>query len=1095
MEDIEDLLAGGAGGAPPGFRLVVPAAVGVKPRKKPLQDSLKSYDTAKIPGTQTIYMKTFGCSHNQVNFSKLRICFLAVFFVSNCEVKASDSEYMAGQLSAFGYSLSENQDEADLWLINTCTVKSPSQSAMETLITKCRKSKKPLVVAGCVPQGSRDLKELEGVSIVGVQQIDRVVEVVEETLKGHEVRLLTRRTLPALDLPKVRRNKFVEILPINVGCLGACTYCKTKHARGHLGSYTVDSLVGRVRTVIADGVREIWLSSEDTGAYGRDIGVNLPILLNSLVAELPSDGSTMLRIGMTNPPYILEHLKEIAEVLRHPCVYSFLHVPVQSGSDTILTAMNREYTVSEFRTVVDTLIELVPGMQIATDIICGFPGETDEDFEQTVKLIKEYKFAQVHISQFYPRPGTPAARMKKVPSNVVKKRSRELTTVFESFTPYVGMEGKIERIWITEVATDGTHLVGHTKGYIQVLVDGPESMLGSSAMVKITSVGRWSVFGEVIQILNETAHFPKNHDSVEEHSCSSLNETCCSKEAETCACGLTSGCGKTEQETVFGTKDVQKPEDSRSQNLVGWFLRKRKNIRSHRTIENERKSELDEKQEPCRQVHDWSSVDKALLFGIVYLFCGDLLLCCNVFCFLHFILAERQIHVLRSYEFRIPVKLQQIIYMKLKTGRTVAGYRASNFPTFKAYPHRSESDLAGNLLKKLTGAGGSLYRILGWRNTSPWISPVQQGKCPLPLIRHVSCHSLNSTRHTPQPIVPHPHKVARFSSGERIKFLFEFIRVGILRLRKIRVHVERIPGPKTVIPKPDCEKIKKNRGENQLGIADEYQEQDMNKDCRNRVFPLTYPLEPRARVLNSRDNRHHTMKIGFAPPQAEQLVVHVKHVLDDLSPKRRLSPRQLSRHNIHRVVPQQIDMLDVYRVHVVHFRQQRPPVLGQHVGPRGAREPHRQVDLSVSFQARRAQNQERVRVGVNPFCLQSRHPNPHLPHLLVLWSTLPSADLAVVENSERENGARVENLPRVLLVPRRVTAVENRPRADPLAPVFCHAVRVGQLSLFRLHRREVPSAKYPDFENPDTPLSQLITRRLPIAPELSQLVQHVITRV
>jgi threonylcarbamoyladenosine tRNA methylthiotransferase CDKAL1 len=133
---------------------------------------------------------------------------------------------------------------------------------------------------------------------------------------------------------------------------------------------------------------------------GRDIGVNLPTLLNALVAELPADASTMLRIGMTNPPFILEHLKEIAEVLRHPCVYSFLHVPVQSGSDAILTvshkkiltilwmviflivywliwisqAMNREYTVNEFRTVVDTLTELVPGMQIATDIICGFPG-------------------------------------------------------------------------------------------------------------------------------------------------------------------------------------------------------------------------------------------------------------------------------------------------------------------------------------------------------------------------------------------------------------------------------------------------------------------------------------------------------------------------------------------------------------------------------------------------------------------------------------------------------------------------------------------------------------------------------------------------
>ncbi|KAI7999128.1 Threonylcarbamoyladenosine tRNA methylthiotransferase [Camellia lanceoleosa] len=222
---------------------------------------------------------------------------------------------------------------------------------------------------------------------------DDIPNMFGRVLSGTKYGLKQTRRKFGLGAKMVRKNKFIEILPINVGCLGACTYCKTKHARGHLGSYTVDSLVERVRTVITDGVKEIWLSSEDTGAYGRDIGVNLPILLKAIVAELPSDGSTMLRIGMTNPPYILEHLKDIADVLCHPCVYSFLH------------AMNREYTVGEFRTVVDTLTELVPGMQIATDIICGFPGETDEDFAQTVSLIDEYMLPQVHISQFYPCPG------------------------------------------------------------------------------------------------------------------------------------------------------------------------------------------------------------------------------------------------------------------------------------------------------------------------------------------------------------------------------------------------------------------------------------------------------------------------------------------------------------------------------------------------------------------------------------------------------------------------------------------------------------------------------------------------------------------
>ncbi|KAJ4842050.1 hypothetical protein Tsubulata_037966 [Turnera subulata] len=647
MEDIEDLLMAGGGGAgsPPGFRLPPNNTVGLKPRmnkkNKPNVNATKLSQlplSPTIPGTQTIYIKTFGCSHNQarlgqeINLS----CKEPNFVLSRIEQK-SDSEYMAGQLSSFGYSLSDYPEEADLWLINTCTVKSPSQSAMDTIISKGKASKKPLVVAGCVPQGSRNLKELEGVSVVGVQQIDRVVEVVEETLKGHEVRLLNRKTLPALDLPKVRKNKFVEILPINVGCLGACTYCKTKHARGHLGSYTVDSLAGRVRTVVADGVKEIWLSSEDTGAYGRDIGVNLPILLNAIVAELPPDSSTMLRIGMTNPPFILEHLKEIAEVMRHPCVYSFLHVPVQSGSDAILTAMNREYTVDEFRTVVDTLTELVPGMQIATDIICGFPGETDEDFAQTVSLIEEYKFAQVHISQFYPRPGTPAARMKKVPSNVVKKRSRELTSVFEAFTPYSGMEGRVERIWITDIATDGIHLVGHTKSYVQVLIVAPESMLGTSAMARITSVGRWSVFGEVIEVLTQRNEqtAPTKIVSKEEKSSSCVDQCAdcsCSKEPESCACGPESCGDNTLEERAKPRNDhnaFQEPAISQSgmsaddQNrisMIGWLLRKRKN-QVHKKAGNEIASGSKKKQGWARgTLAEWGAVDRVLLGGMLVSF-------------------------------------------------------------------------------------------------------------------------------------------------------------------------------------------------------------------------------------------------------------------------------------------------------------------------------------------------------------------------------------------------------------------------------------------------------------------------------------------
>ena len=201
-----------------------------------------------------------------------------------------------------------------------------------------------MVVAGCVPQGDRNLKGLERASIIGVTQIDRVVEVVEEALKGNVVRLLQKKKLPSLDLPKIRRNPRLEIIPLSTGCLGSCTYCKTKHARGKLGSYLPEAILSRVEQAVAEGVKEIWLTSEDTGAYGRDIGTSLPQLCRAIVKLLPGD--CMLRIGMTNPPYILEHLPAMAAILAHPRVFSFLHIPVQSGNDWVLDKMNREYTRS-----------------------------------------------------------------------------------------------------------------------------------------------------------------------------------------------------------------------------------------------------------------------------------------------------------------------------------------------------------------------------------------------------------------------------------------------------------------------------------------------------------------------------------------------------------------------------------------------------------------------------------------------------------------------------------------------------------------------------------------------------------------------------
>jgi threonylcarbamoyladenosine tRNA methylthiotransferase CDKAL1 len=416
-----------------------------------------------------VFVQTYGCSHN-----------------------ISDSEYMAGMLSEYGYSITEDEETADLLLINSCTVKGPSQDSFLQRVRENKRSK-PIVVAGCVPQADPKHKDLLGVSVIGVQQIDRVVEVVEETLRGNTVQLLSKASRPSLDLPKIRKNRFVEIIPISTGCLGACTYCKTKHARGHLGSYEPEAIVQRALDAIADGVTQIWLTSEDSGAYGRDIGSSLPKLLQELLAVIPEH--VMVRIGMTNPPYMLEHLDAMAEILNHPRVFSFLHIPAQAGSNAVLDAMHREYTVEDFQHIVDCLKRKVPTLTIATDIICGFPTETEADFDQTLHLVRHNQFPILNISQFYSRPGTPAARMKLLPSQEVKRRSTELTKLFKSQQPYQPLLGSEQDIWIYDVQ-DG-QLVGHTKNYVLCFLPLDESLLGKRVTVRITHVGKHFMRGEL----------------------------------------------------------------------------------------------------------------------------------------------------------------------------------------------------------------------------------------------------------------------------------------------------------------------------------------------------------------------------------------------------------------------------------------------------------------------------------------------------------------------------------------------------------------------------------------------------------------------
>lgn len=470
--EMEDLEVPGANRQPWGINQV-------RFRRKDVKleavEAVQATGEVHLPGKQRIFMKTQGCAHNN-----------------------SDSEFIMGLLQSYGYSFTETWQEADAVLVNSCTVKGPSQDSAVNLVKGARDRGKPVILAGCVPTADAGLaKSLVGVSMLGVSQLDRVVEVVEQALQGHHVSLLSHRSvMPSLDLPKVRKNQFIEIIPISGGCLGNCSYCKTKHARGSLNSYKEDAIVSRALQAVEEGVTEIWLTSEDTGAYGLDIGSNIAKLLNKVADALPEH--VMLKLGMTNPPYMLAHIQSVAEVLKRPNVFEYLHVPVQSGSDAVLRAMVREYTRAEFQRLVDGLRAEVPEIFIGTDVICGFPAEGPEDHRLSMDLVKEYRFPMLNISQFYPRPNTPAAKLKRLDGQVVKARSTEMTQLFESYSTWDHLVGATKKVWFSETDEKRNQTVGHTKSYAKVVVPRNDELLGRSAMVHLTSATKWHVQGELL---------------------------------------------------------------------------------------------------------------------------------------------------------------------------------------------------------------------------------------------------------------------------------------------------------------------------------------------------------------------------------------------------------------------------------------------------------------------------------------------------------------------------------------------------------------------------------------------------------------------
>jgi MiaB-like tRNA modifying enzyme len=407
-----------------------------------------------------------------------------------CALNRGDSAIMATVLSERGHEITENLNEAEVVIINTCAVRLETEERMKQRIRELRRTGKRLVVAGCLAGAlPATVSALAPeASILGPQAVERITEVVESP----ERQVILEGT-KAVKVPRMLEGK-IFIVPIADGCAGECSFCITKLARRKLRSYPMREIVEAVKEAVAKGAVEVELTAQDTAAYGLDLGgkVRLPDLVEK-VAEI--EGNFMVRVGMMTPEQAMSIVDGLVEALNTEKVYKFVHLPVQSGSDKVLKLMNRKYTIDEYKRLVKELRSKVPGLSVATDIIVGHPGEDEEDFQQTLDLMKELRFERIHLAMYSIRPNTVSAGLPQVLDSVKKERMKTAMDLYESIAYDIHSEyvGKTVEVLTTELGRKGS-VIGRLRNYIPVVVKN-ESSLGNWVKVVIEEASFYDLRG------------------------------------------------------------------------------------------------------------------------------------------------------------------------------------------------------------------------------------------------------------------------------------------------------------------------------------------------------------------------------------------------------------------------------------------------------------------------------------------------------------------------------------------------------------------------------------------------------------------------
>jgi tRNA-2-methylthio-N6-dimethylallyladenosine synthase len=487
-------------------------------QKKP-EDFVKYFQTTYQPPDinkarkrrkeEVKYLNDFSIPEDMKDFGKGKKFLVRTY---GCQMNEHDSEVISGILMDLGYTPTVDQNEADLIFLNTCAIRENAENKVfgELGHLKALKREKPdliLGVCGCMSQEesvvNKILEKHQHVDVIfGTHNIHRVPQLLKEAMFSKEmvVEVWSKEGDIVENLPKARQGKIKAWVNIMYGCDKFCTYCIVPMTRGKERSRRPEDIIQEVRHLAAQGYQEITLLGQNVNAYGKDF-TDMKYGLGDLMDEIRKIDIPRVRFTTSHPRDFDDHLIEV--LAKGGNLMPYIHLPVQSGSTEVLKRMNRKYTREEYLELVRKIKKAIPHAALTTDIIVGFPNETEEQFLETMSLYEEVGFEGAYTFIYSPREGTPAAMKKDdVPMEVKKNRLHRLNELVNkfSFEAMKKYEGKVVEVLVEgESKNNPNVLAGYTPENKLVNFKAPKSAIGKIVKVKITNAKTWTLDGEMVE--------------------------------------------------------------------------------------------------------------------------------------------------------------------------------------------------------------------------------------------------------------------------------------------------------------------------------------------------------------------------------------------------------------------------------------------------------------------------------------------------------------------------------------------------------------------------------------------------------------------